>query len=358
MSQYILVLVWIGMFAIITKYIKGNGTELVDGFEVKHYHWFFAFLAFAPIILVAGYRPEFLMDTGMYTYSFARASDSLLEISSFVSARAKDAGFSVFIVLIKTLITNDKRLYLIVVAFLQGVLLLSFFKKYSPRYMFSVFLFVASTDYIAVLIILLATPLLLKKKYAWLTLVILLASTFHQSALLMIPVVFLVQGEAWNKKTLLFIVSVLLVIFFIGNFTSLLNDALVDTQYKNVVNDYTRSGDDGTNPIRVLVYSVPTILAFFYRKQIKATNSKLLNICVNMSIVSTGLYIISMFTSGIYLGRLPIYASLYNYILLPYEIDIIFNGKNREYKPLMYIVTCVLYLAFYFYQMHFINGLI
>ena len=50
------------------------------------------------------------------------------------------------------------------------------------------------------------------------------------------------------------------------------------------------------------------------------------NFVANMSIVSTGLYIISMFTRGTSLLVVsPIYASLYNYILLPWEIDHMFT---------------------------------
>lgn len=47
-----------------------------------------------------------------------------------------------------------------------------------------------------------------------------------------------------------------------------------------------------------------------------------------MSIVSAGIYLVSMFTSGIYIGRLPIYCSLYSYVLLPWEIKHLFNEKK------------------------------
>ena len=369
MSQYILILVWIGMLAVFAKYVNIRKTELAEGVEVERYHWLFAIIAILPIILMAGYRNEGLLDTGAYAISFRLAPDTLNELPDYLSTKSKDQGFYAFLVIIKSFFTQQKQTFLLIVAAIQGIFICFFYRKYSPRYLFSLFLFVASTDYIAwmfngirqflaVTIIVFATPLLLKKKYIPLILIILFASTFHQSALIMLPIIFLVQGEAWNKRTIIFIVIILLAIFFIGNFTTFLNDALADTQYKNVVSDYQSSGDNGTNPIRVLVYSVPTILAFIYRKRIKEKTNMLLKICINMSIVSTGLYIVSMFTSGIFMGRLPIYVSLYNYILLPYEIDIIFDGKEQRYRTIMYIVTCLFYLAFYYYQMHFISGLI
>ena len=46
-----------------------------------------------------------------------------------------------------------------------------------------------------------------KKKYIPLIAIILLGATFHASALLMIPIIFIVQGKAWNKKSVLCILG-------------------------------------------------------------------------------------------------------------------------------------------------------
>lgn len=80
-------------------------------------------------------------------------------------------------------------------------------------------MFVVSTDYlswmfngmrqfIAVCIILLSFELILRKKVLWAIAVILLAATFHASALIMIPLIFVIQGRAWNRKMLLFLACV------------------------------------------------------------------------------------------------------------------------------------------------------
>lgn len=188
---------------------------------------------------------------------------------------------------------------------------------------------------------------MLEKKWVPTILMILLASTMHQSALVMIPIVIIVQGKAWNKRTILFLSAALVAVTFVNQFTSILDNMMQETQYANMVNDWTLWGDDGTNVFRVLVYSVPTILSLIGLKYIHYENDPVINFCANMSIVSTGLYIISMFTSGIFIGRLPIYASLYNYILLPWEIDHMFTKKSSKIMGLFMVVA---YLAFYWYQ--------
>lgn len=138
-------------------------------------------------------------------------------------------------------------------------------------------------------------------------------------------------------------------VLFIDRFTTILDDMMQETQYASMVSDWTEWGDDGTNGLRVLVYSMPTVLSLVGLRYIRAENDPVINLCTNMSIVSTGLYIISMFTSGIFIGRLPIYASLYNYILLPWEIDHMFEDRSKKLVSGI-MVGC--YLVFCWYQMN------
>ena len=74
-----------------------------------------------------------------------------------------------------------------------------------------------------------------------------------------------------------------------------------------------------------------------------------------MSIITAGLYVVSVVTSGIYIGRLPIYCSLFCNILLPWELKCAFSEKTRS---LAYAGIIVLYLAFYYYQMQIGWGLL
>ena len=358
-NQYILIFVWLGFCAIIAEKSSVIKTEVVCGGTVERFPWWFAFVAFVPVIWMAGHRGN-VGDTGAYLSGFLNMPDSFAGIPAYAETQAKDPGFYVFSAILKQFIGNHSVRYFTVLAGIQGIILLTVYRKYSSAYIVSLFLFLASTDYIswmyngirqfmAVTIIFAATPLMLRKKYVPLILVILLASLFHQSALIMIPIVLIAQGKAWNTRTLLFIAIVIIAVLFVGRFTSLLDAVLEETQYASVVSDYTSWNDDGTNPIRVLVYSLPAILAFLGRKRIMYEDDQLINLCTNFSLVTAGLYLVSMFTSGIFLGRLPIYTSLYSYILLPWEIENLFI---RESKRLMYVAMIVGYLGFYYYQMH------
>lgn len=320
-----------------------------------------AILAVLPLIYFAWNREQYFGDTNAYFRMFDQIPGDFSQIGSYLQQNPKDPGFTIFMVLFKTIGLDARGIFLII-ALIQGLSLAYVYRKYSSDYFFSILLFFLSTDYyswmqngirqyMAVSIIFAATPLILNKKYVPSILVILFAASFHQSALLMIPVIFLVQGEALNQKMLWTSVLTLISLVFLDTFTDVLDSTLQNTQYGNVVTDYQTgdfSDDNGTNLIRVLVYSIPFILALIGIKSIRKENNRIINICTNMSLLTCGSYLISAFTSGIFLGRLPIYFSLYSYILLPWEFGHLFVKKQ---KTLLEIITIMLYILFWYFQM-------
>ena len=364
MSEHILIIIWLGLCAIVASKARLKKTVLIDGVEEKRDYWLFAFIAFLPLILYAGNRSQWLFDTSVYVYSFDKVPVEHQDFWEYFSGSTKDKGFLLFSFIVKRIFGSNFTTFFLVVAFVQGLCLISVFRKYSDNYIFTVFLFVVSTNYVgwmyngirqflAISLVFAATPFLIRKKLFPVIICVLLASTIHQSALIMLPIVFIAQGKAWNKKTLLFILLIVISIVFLDQFTNLLGDIADNTQYAANMKMLKEVGYKGTNPLRVIVYSIPTIIAFIYRKQIEAIDNKVVNICVNMSIVTTALYVLSMFMNASQIGRLPGYTILYTLILLPWE----FNNLVKD-KKAFYIISSILYLVFYYYQMHFVWNLI
>lgn len=346
-------MIWVGVAAFFAK--NSKRPVLVNGEMVERYSWAVALIAIIPLIYLAGNR-GMIADTWANVYAFEQLPNYSLD--------QKDAGFRIFGSVIKQFISSDWRVYLFIIAAIQLICLTSVYRKYSTYFFWSLFLFVASSDYfawmfngirqfLAATIAFLALPFIVKKKYVPAIIIILLASTIHKSALILLPALFIVVGKAWNKRTLIFVLLLVVIIVFIGQFTTILDSSLADTQYKNVVRDTNDMNDDGTHPLRVLFYSLPTIIAFVGRKKLKVVDDPLIHVCVNMSLISSGLYLISMFMGGVIFGRIPIYMSLYNYILIPWEIDNIIPERHRRNA---WILLFFLYIAFYYYQMSITNG--
>ena len=357
MSNYYLILVWVAVAWMIGLCTKVQRTEYVCGEKVQRYYPLWAFLIYLPLVIWSGFR-GYVGDTGAYMKMFQEIPSGLRNIPSYIDTIEKDKGFYLFSAVIKDLISDNVNVYFIILALIQVALLIKVYRKYSSNYIVTFFLFVASTDYIswmfngirqftAVTITFFAFEYILKKKYVPAVLTVLFAALFHGSALPVLPFIFIAQGQAWNKKTILFIIAVIVAVMFIGEFTDILDTLLAETQYKNVVSDWQEWQDDGTNIIRVLVYAIPSILSLVGLRFIKYAEDPVINLCTNMSIASVGLYVVSMFTSGIFIGRLPIYFSLYSYILLPWEIEHMFSEKSIK---LVYLAMIAGYLGFYMYS--------
>lgn len=320
-NGYILILIWTAIIGILSLVVNGvYRMEIVNGGRVWRVTPFFAVIAVLPLVIWAGFR-EYVGDTAAYMRAFEEMPSSFSGIANYIDTIKKDQGFYFASAVVKCIIGNRQTLYFIILAGVQCFLIFRIYRKYSTSYVLTFFLFIASTDYIswifngvrqftAVSITVACFPWILKKKYIRTIVGILIASLFHQSALLVVPFVFIIQGKAWNKKTLLFILLVVIAVMFANQFTNILDTMLAETQYENVVSDWQSWQDDGTNFLRVLVYCVPTIISLIGLKYIRQEDEPLINLCTNMSIASAGLYVISMFTSGVFIGRLPIYFSL------------------------------------------------
>lgn len=361
MNVYIFIPIWIGIMAVVAaSNQKLTKKRIVSGAEINQTNVIFAIITFLPIFFTVS-MGDVLGDVWSYLASYKQLSTSFADIDW----SSKGPGFKVIEIIIKRIFGNNVDAFRIIIALIQSIPIVLVIRYYSSDYLMSMFLFVATAFYIgwmmnglrqltAAAIIFAATPLLVKKKYVPLIIIILLASTIHNTALIMLPVIFIVQGQAWNRRTVFFIIAVIIAMYVFGNNTSLFDSAIEGVGLDYSITASHKAGDTGTSFFRVLVNMVPMIIALVFRKKIDV-NNKFINICVNMSVVTSGLYLISMVTSGILIGRLPGYTTLYNMILLPYLVKNVFNEHDSKFVT---IAMVVLYLIYYWYQMHIVSGLI
>lgn len=360
---------WLLIWLFLGGAIFGNmpkRRERLGGRTAERWDYLPAILMVLPYIIWAGFRHDYFGDTALYRRTYLAIEPAFSQILSAFINEEKDPGFTAFSIVMKRILGNADELFFLLIAAFQLLCVALVFRKYAKDYWACIFLFVVSTDYlswmhngmrqfIAVAMIFAGFGLLVKRRYVPLVILILAASLFHGSALLMLPVIFIVQGRAWNKKTILTLVATMVVVIFIDQFTPILNTLLQDTQYDDMMTNEIWTADDGTNMIRVLVYSVPALLSLVGLKYVRAANDPIINICVNCSIVTMALYLVASVSSGIYIGRLPIYTTLMGYMALPWLIDHIFERSSaRLVRVLMYGA----YLLFFYFQMHITWGVI
>lgn len=360
MQIYWFMLGWVILFGILSQVTAKRacvGQNLDGDMYESRANLFMAFITFAVIIFFAGAR-SYVADTSAYIKMFNDYPLFQNAHNIIFDSNAREPGFRLFSILIKTFISDNYTVWLSIIAVISGICVMYPLYKYSCNFGVSAFLFMASCQFtwmfngmrqfLVVAIMFACTGLILKNKPLLYILIVCVLATIHKSAFILIPMYFIAQGEPWNKRTLIFIGCIVLAMLFTSKFTNLLTDVVEQTDYATSVNEF-KDADDGTSVIRILVESIPIILAFIYRNKIKDKLTPIIKLSINMSLIASGLYIISkVASSGVLLGRLPIYFSLYNLILLPWILN---NTFSKHEKDLIYYVMIICYIAFFYYQM-------
>lgn len=356
-TSYWLLVIWcIGAGLVLYKMPKEQ--LLVQGKVEHRWYWLTAMMLVFPYILWTGYRGIFV-DTGAYIRHFMESSSELSSIPKMILNDEKDWGFYTLMVLTKAAGIRSYQTFFLIIATVQLLCMIYIFRRYSTDMWISFFVFIASTDYMswmqngirqftAVCILFAAFELLVQKKYIWFTIVTLIVSTIHGSSLLMLPFAYVMVGPALNRKTYLMIAAVALLIPFTDTVSPMMEQLLSDTQYNDVMTGDIWANDDGTNIIRVLVYSVPALIALFGHRYLRGSNDPVADMCINASMITMAVYLVSSVTSGIYIGRIPIYTTLHGYTVLPWLIDQIFEKTSAR---LIKLLMVMFYLAFFVYQM-------
>lgn len=325
------------------RYVKVDGQ-----YEPRARFWQAAVL-FGIVIFFCGLRSG-IADTPAYIQEFNDAVSNIFQLD--LDAVQRDKGYAVLEVLFKQFISDDYHWWLLLMACISGIAIMYTLYKYSIDFGMSFFLFIASTQFswlvngmrqfVAVCLIFVALPLLLEKKWWKYIFVVLLASTIHGTAVIMIPVYFIAQWKTFSLKILMASTAIAVAGMNIGRFEFLFDN----TQYEGYLDNIV--GSAGMNTIRFLVAAVPLVIAIAGRKIIKAENNRLINICTNMSCFYVAVQFASLFVGAIYIGRIAAYFNIYNLILLPWMIKKCFTKQSTS---LVKSICVVCYCVYFYYQM-------
>ena len=312
----------------------------------------YAIVVFGYFIFWIGMRKN-VADTSTYIDMFQSVPSDFTTAWNQINWEGKNPGFDIFNIIFKCFISQDFQWWLMTIAIISGVCIMVVLRKHSCDFFFSSFLFMTlltftwlmngMRQFICVAVLFLCCDWIKDGKLIRFLIAVLLMSTFHMTALLMIPIYFVARSKPWDKKIGLFIVGIILICIFAEPFFSSVDSALGGTAYEGTKLMYEE--DDGVNPLRVLFYAIPPVVAFIFRGKIEkyGENNLMLNICINMSLISAALYLVGMFTSGILIGRLPIFTEVYDLILIPYLLHICVDRKSRTVVSGVVVIVLLIY---------------
>ena len=317
----------------------------------------YAIVVFGYFIFWIGMR-TYIADTIQYISNYIVIPSDFNTAWSQINWEGKSPGFDIFNIIFKCFISQDFQWWLMTIAIISGVCIMVVLRKYSCDFFFSSFLFMTLLTYtwmmngmrqfICVAVLFLCCDWIKDGKFIRFLIAVLLMSTFHMTALLMIPIYFVARSKPWDKRIGLFIIGIILVCIFAEPFFSGVDSALGNTAYAGATSQFEE--DDGVNPIRVLFYAIPPVIAFIFREKLEPYYEKnpIISICVNMSLITAALYLVGVFTSGILIGRLPIYCEVYDLILIPFLLHICFDKETRKTVTIVY---STLLLVFFYLQL-------
>ena len=316
-----------------------------------------AFVLVGYIVFWAAIRNG-IVDTAEYIQSYQlRRTD--VGLRDLFNDEKVDAPLFIFFQVVLKRLGFSWQGYLATIAIISGFFIFYGIGKYSDDVPFSYYLFITSMQFfwlfngvrqfLVASIIFAGLRLIVEKKLLRFILLVAVLYFIHQTAWILIPVYFIANMRNWSYGIYACILATMaVVILFPNQFTQLLDDSFSDY---NVAEKFAQ--DDGVNVLRFLVSMVTPVLAFVYKDKIAEFENPYVNVMVNMSLITAGLYAVGVVTSGVYMGRLPLYTDLWGMLLLPFILK---RVLPKQTKGPIWIAALLFYFLYFYLQANMENG--
>ena len=261
-----------------------------------------------------------------------------------------EIGFFVFRSFLKK-IGASYRFYLAIIAFITTIAAYKFIKRYSVDYLISCFAYFSLGLYamsfsglrqsLAVCIIMFSIKYIFENKPILFILLIIIASTFHLSSIVFLPVYLLKNIKISKKSILIFIVLAFVFILF--------NNKIYNQILAYLPDGYLRYSKSNLSINIIVVLEgilIPLVSKLLVNMNEKYNDekNKYFEFFFNLSILNSLILILSLNNA---LGdRIALYFSIGNIIIIPYALKFI---SNKYLKIILYILCiAILSLRFYF----------
>ena len=197
-----------------------------------------------PLVCVAGFRYKVGTDFNVYYWGFnsiPKMSLNFLLGNNYSDFIPFERGFSILIWLIAC-INKNPQFIVFVTSAINIVLIISILRKYSKNYTLSIYLYITSMLYysafngirqwIASAVLFCGIKYLIERDFKKYILFILIASTIHISALIMIPVYFIANFKPFGKNIFIVLVVFIVISVFLSAFLSNFTNLVEGTRYE------------------------------------------------------------------------------------------------------------------------------
>lgn len=330
----------------ITGLIAQYATENYSGLLRKGPQNYFVFLTAIILIMVAGLRWRVGTDYVTYSLNYPEYAATFWEsIITFNEPGIK--GISALSKLIK----DDYGTMFFISSFITVGLCVLAMSKHSNLFLFSTLLYIfigtwhgsfnGVRQYLACAIIFSGHSYIIKKDFIKYLMVIIIASLFHQSAIVMILLYYVPQKKMNPQSIFLIMLAVATILLsydflfqILETVAEIRNEAFVVTSYT------TRS----INPLRIAVTLAPILLYYFL-----SSNKLFLDedyFYINVMFVNFAVFLIA--SNSAYLARFGIYTNIFLVLSIPRLLK---NEDNRSSKLFQFTIL-LSYFIYWFYEVY------
>lgn len=341
----------VSIFAIFMAVLshRRSGYDPIDGVYRHKERLFYAALSVALIALV-GLR-TFYNDTTTYLVGYEQLREFPERYQNLDRLKLGDNPGFIFTQGILLRLNASNQTFLMVFSIFTVGTTLWFYHKYSCNLWLSILMFLSISGYTfhmaaikqctAMAFCLIATDRAINKKYITFVVYVLLGSLFHPYALMYLIVPFLFF-RPWSKATL-FMIAIFAAVGF--GMESLIGTILNVTDMLGENYNATSFIGEGVNPFRLLVVSVPVLVAFFVKDQIGEKEEKEQYLIVNLAMLNAEIMFVALFGTANYFARLANYFMPFQALAIPWLLKF-FDQRGRKSMMFLTVLGYSLYFIY------------
>lgn len=251
-------------------------------------------------------------------------------------------------------LTDNYHVYFLFPAWMSSFAVIKLIKRFSVSPALSLLIFFSIGTYImymaalkqcmAMFFLLMALPYAIDKKYVRFYLLVLVAIMFHTHAF-MFAIVPLLFEKPWGKVTWVLLGATL---FAMVTYDVTLGAFMEYAQSLGaLVAEIEVFDGHQINVLRVLVYWIPALLAFCFRRRLFHNTTRAENLFVNMSMVSAFILTIGLVQGANLYARMAGYFEVSTAIALPWMIKKLFIKQSAQFVT---VLAGLLYFGYFVYE--------
>lgn len=285
-------------------------------------------VAMASLILVSGFRYKVGTDYGNYI------DIHYLNLQNDNIAFEGEFAIAVIMKLI-VLVSKNPQMFFMITSVIINVILVMCLIKYADNFPMSMYLYITTftyystmnglRQYIAAMIMFLAFKQLMSRNFIKYLCFVILATIFHTSALIFVPIYFIVYRRIDSITNLIIIFIATIAFIFYKDFIEVLFSVLQYSRFGYYEKVFINP--DGANILRLAVYILPVVIAFIGREAGREIAGKKYDVITNLAFIGAIFMLLAI--KHKYFARVSMYFEVYYLILIPY-IPMVFTERSRK----------------------------